>query len=253
MKGVEIPLFYLALCMEVKNYTLYDNGQPVTYKQSPNIGFGTKDIRFILLHFDAATNDTSAVNWLTDKKSGVSADLHITRAGKVTQMAKFNQITWHAGASAWKGLTGFNKYAIGIEQENAGMIKGVYQDWTEVQIEKCIEVCKALVDAYPSITEILAHSEVATPAGRKDDPGPKFPMARVREAVFGSVTKPKYPITKYTTSDLHIREGAGANFKSLGVLSKGTEVNTLSESNGFSEVFVCSTKQHGWCSSFYLK
>ena len=244
--------------MEVKNHILYENGQPVPYKQTPNIGSGTKDIRFILLHFDGASNDTSAVNWLTQKASGVSADLHITRAAKITQMAPFNKITWHAGKSEWKGLANLNKYAIGIEQENAGLVETglgkarVYQDWTEVQIEKCIEVCKALVAAYPSITEILAHSEVAIPAGRKDDPGPKFPMERVREAVFGT-TYPIYPKTKHTTSDLNIREDAGVNFKSLSVLSKGTEVNVLSEKNGWSEVFVCGQKLHGWCSSTYLK
>lgn len=234
--------------MEVKNHVLYENGTPVRYIQTPNIGKGEKDMRFILLHFDAATNETSAVNWLTSKGSGVSSDLHITKSGKVTQMAKFNQITWHAGASSWKGLTGLNKYAIGIEQQNAGSKNGVYDDWTEIQIQKCIEVCKALVKAYPSITEILGHSEVATPKGRKDDPGPKFPIERVRREVF-VINSVK---TKKTISDLNIREGAGTQYKSFGVLQKGTEVNVLNEADGWAEVFVCSNKIKGWVSNKYI-
>ncbi|MFE2860986.1 N-acetylmuramoyl-L-alanine amidase [Sphingobacterium multivorum] len=231
--------------MQVKNNLLYNNdGTQVAFRQSPNVSTGTKDIRFILLHFDAASNSTSAVNWLTQKASGVSADLHITRDGKVTQMAKFNQITWHAGRSEWNGFTNLNRYAIGIEQENMGMVKGVYQDWTEVQIQKCIEVCKALVKAYPSITDILGHEEVAMPRGRKDDPGPKFPMDRVRREVFGIVTK-------VNTSDLNLRSGPGTNFGVLKVLPRGTRVNVISSSGSWSNVEALGVK--GWVSTQYLK
>lgn len=231
--------------MQVKNNLLYNNdGTPVEFRPSPNVSSGSKDIRFILLHFDAASNSTSAVNWLTQKASGVSADLHITKAGYVTQMAKFNQITWHAGRSEWNGFTNLNRYAIGIEQENMGMVKGAYQDWTEVQIQKCIEVCKALVKAYPSITDILGHEEVAMPRGRKDDPGPKFPMDRVRREVFGIVTK-------VTTSDLNLRLGPGTNFGVLKVLPRGTRVNVISSSGSWSNVEALEVK--GWVSNSYLR
>lgn len=232
--------------MEVKNHLLYENGSPVTYKQTPNISSGNKDIRYIILHYDGATNETSAVNWMTQKGSGVSSDLHISKSGKITQLAPFNKITWHAGASAWKGLTGLNKYSIGIEQQNPN----AKATWDEIQIIKVIEVCKALVKAYPSITEILAHSEIATPKGRKDDPGPNFPMTRVRNEVFGK--QDGKVISKKTTADLNIREGAGTNFKSLGVISKGTEVNVLTEGNEWSEVFVCGNKMKGWVSNKYI-
>lgn len=229
--------------MQVKNNLLYNNdGTQVEFRPTPNVSSGKKDIRFIILHFDAASNSTSAVNWLTQKASGVSSDLHITRDGKVIQMAAFNKITWHAGRSEWKGLTNLNKYAIGIEQENRGMVKGVYQDWTEVQIQKCIEVCKALVAVYPSITEILGHEEVAP--GRKDDPGPKFPMDRVRREVFGVVTKS-------TTSDLNLRSGPGINHSVIEVLPLGTRVTVLTSSGSWSNVEVGGL--NGWVSNQYLK
>ncbi|WP_053003588.1 N-acetylmuramoyl-L-alanine amidase [Sphingobacterium sp. Ag1] len=227
--------------MQVRNNLLYNNdGTQVEFRQSPNVSSGKKDIRFIVLHYDGASNETSAVNWLTDPRSKVSCDLHIAKSGKVIQMARFNQITWHVGASAWKGLTGLNKYAIGIEQQNVD----ARSEWTETQILKCIEVCKALVAAYPSITEILAHSEVATPAGRKDDPGPKFPMDRVRREVFGVVTK-------VTTSGLNLRSGPGTNFSIVEELPRGTRVNVLSESGSWSNVEVGGLK--GWVSNQYLK
>jgi N-acetylmuramoyl-L-alanine amidase len=227
--------------MQVKNNLLYNNdGTQVEFRQSPNISSGIKDIRFIVLHYDGASNETSAINWLTDPRSKVSCDLHIAKSGKVIQMARFNQITWHVGASSRKGLTGLNKYAIGIEQQN----ENAQSEWTETQILKCIEVCKALVAAYPSITEILAHSEVATPAGRKDDPGPKFPMDLVRREVFGVVTR-------VTTSGLNLRSGPGTNFGVLKILPRGTRVDVLSVSGSWSNVEVGGLK--GWVSNQYLK
>src|SRR5690606_7736201 len=99
-----------------------------------------------------------------------SADLHIDREGDIVQIAPFNAITWHVGASEWKGYKSLNRYSIGIEMQNMGG-----QVYTDIQIEKFINVCKALKEVY-SIREILGHDQVATPAGRKVDPGKQFPM-----------------------------------------------------------------------------
>lgn len=230
--------------MQVKNNLLYNNdGTPVEFRQSPNISSGKKDIRFIVLHYDGASNETSAVNWLTQKGSKVSCDLHIAKSGKVVQMAEFNRITWHVGASRWGELTNLNQYAIGIEQQNID----ARSEWTEIQIQKCIEVCKALVKAYPSITEILAHSEVATPFGRKDDPGPKFPMDRVRQAVFGEYTIVK----RITTTNLNVRVGPGTKHELIKEIPKGTYVDELRRSGLWSNIQIGSLK--GWVSSQYLK
>lgn len=235
--------------MEVKNHLLYNNGVQVSYKQTPNLSSGTKDIRFILLHYDGATNETSAINWMTQKGSNVSSDLHISKSGKITQLAPFNKITWHAGKSEWKGLVGLNKYSIGIEQQNPNA-KAI---WTEVQIKTVIEVCRALVKAYPSITEILAHSEVATPKGRKDDPGPNFPMARVRKEVFGENAAKSTTVKKKTTSDLNLRYGPSTDYKVSEVIKKGGEVHVLSEIDNWLEVFVCTSGSKGWVSAKYVK
>lgn len=60
-------------------------------------------------------------------------------------------------------------------------------------------------------------------------------------------------LSKHTTSDLHLRTGAGTENTSITVLKKGTEVNVLNERAGWTEVFVCSTKTSGWVSSKYIK
>ncbi|GAA0883288.1 hypothetical protein GCM10009120_18850 [Sphingobacterium siyangense subsp. cladoniae] len=230
--------------MQVKNNRLYNSdGTPVEFRPTENLSAGKKDIRFIVLHYDGASNETSAVNWLTQKGSGVSCDLHIAKSGKVIQMAEFSRITWHVGASRWGDLTALNRYAIGIEQQNID----ARSEWTEGQIQKCIEVCKALVAAYPSITEILAHSEVATPFGRKDDPGPKFPMDRVRQAVFG-----EYIVLKrITTTNLNVRVGPGTKHELIKEIPKGTYVDELRRSGSWANIQIGSLK--GWVSSQYLK
>lgn len=240
--------------MEVKNHLLYEDGKQVAYKQTPNLSAGVKTPVFIVAHFDAASNSTSAVNWLTQKGSSVSADLHITKSGKITQMAKFNTKTWHAGASEYKGYKQLNQNSIGIEIENRGKVNGAYEDYQEIQIQKFIEISKALVKAYPTIKEIVGHEDIAVPRGRKDDPGPKFPMERVRKEVFGKQDDVSSLHSKrVTASVLNVRSGAGVHYDLVGQLSSGAEVLVLGEQNGWAHVVICKDKKQGWVSNQYLK
>jgi len=146
----------------------------VAFKATPNKG-GVITPMYIVMHYDAASNATSAINWMSDPKSSVSAHLHISRDGVVTQLVPFNIKAWHAGVSTWKGLTGLNSYSIGIELQNSGS-----QEYTEVQIKKAIEVCEALVKHYP-IKEIIGHNDIAP--NRKADPGKQFPWAKFKPLI----------------------------------------------------------------------
>ena len=47
------------------------------------------------------------------------------REGEIIQLAPFNVVTWHAGISHWAGLTGMNNHSIGIEMDNAGVLKNL--------------------------------------------------------------------------------------------------------------------------------
>ncbi|MDR2274484.1 MAG: N-acetylmuramoyl-L-alanine amidase [Sphingobacterium sp.] len=161
--------------MQVKNNRIYNNdGTPVEFRPTPNKGSTISPI-YIVMHYDAAPNATSAINWMTDPKSQVSAHLHISREGEVTQLVPFNQKAWHAGVSKWRGLTGLNSYSIGIELQNTGT-----QQYTDIQINAAIEVCKTLIANYP-IKEIIGHSDIAP--GRKPDPGSQFPWAKFKPLI----------------------------------------------------------------------
>ena len=51
-------------------------------------------------------------------------------------------------------------------------LTGYFAPYPEKQINKVVELCKALVNKYPNIgkEDILTHYEIATPEGRKNDP-----------------------------------------------------------------------------------
>lgn len=146
----------------------------VRYIPTKNIGGKINPI-FIVMHYDAASNDTSAIYWMTNPSSKVSAHIHISRSGVITQLAPFTTKCWHAGKSSWKGLVGLNSYSIGIELQNDGK-----QSYTTEQLLAAENVCRAIISEY-SIKEVVGHSDIAP--GRKADPGKLFPMARFKKLV----------------------------------------------------------------------
>ncbi len=153
--------------MEIKEHRLVG----VSYRNTPNKG-GTIKPNFIIMHYDGASNATSAIDWLTDVKSKVSAHLHISRDGIITQLAPFNIKCWHAGISFWGSRSDLNNCSIGIELQNTGK-----EFYTEKQINTAIEVCSLIIALYP-IEEILGHSDIAP--GRKEDPGIQFPWEKFK-------------------------------------------------------------------------
>ncbi|WP_418360181.1 N-acetylmuramoyl-L-alanine amidase [Sphingobacterium detergens] len=228
--------------MEVKNNKLVG----AIFKETENQS-GVITPKFIIYHFTAAGSAVSAISWMLDPKSKVSAHLHLDKQGNFVQLVEFNKRAYHAGVSEYNGYSNLNYHSIGIEIQNRGKVNGNYEDYTESQINAVIEVSKALIKAYPSIIGVAGHEDIAMPRGRKDDPGPKFPMNRVRKTLFGT----SQVITKMTTSDLNMRSGPGTNNAVVTVLKKGTVVNVLSSSSSWSEVSANGFK--GWVSSTYIK
>jgi N-acetyl-anhydromuramyl-L-alanine amidase AmpD len=156
---------------------LRKHGDFVSWKATPNLSPGTITPRLVVIHFTATNSDQSALNWLTQKGSGVSCHFLITKTGVVWQMAETNRRAWHAGASYYAGR-GFqwqdiNSVSVGIENTGTG------SDWPEAQIIANIQVCRALIEANRNIIDIVGHDFVATPAGRKSDPGKLYPWDRV--------------------------------------------------------------------------
>jgi N-acetylmuramoyl-L-alanine amidase len=194
--------------MRVDNFRLLLNNTPVEFVKSPNVDDLLQETTFVIMHYTGGPSLASAVNWLAKPASKVSAHLVIGRNGDVVQLVPFNYCAWHAGVSQWKGYSGLNRFSIGIELDNAGMMKrsgtrwissfgklysnaevlaaahksspnAIYgwQKYTKIQLKTATEVVAALVRAY-GIREILGHDDIAPK--RKKDPGPAFPMEQFR-------------------------------------------------------------------------
>lgn len=258
--------------MKIQNHKLTDHDD-ISYKPTPNVGKnfpkGLPDT--IIIHYTAAPSASSAINWLTNKKAGASAHLVIARDGKITQLADFNIITWHAGKSKWKDREGLNNYSIGIEIDNCGLLKKLdsktyqygdtgpkfnkdevliavhrngkraepWHKYTEIQIERVKEICRLLIEEY-NIKYILGHEEIAP--GRKTDPGPAFPLDELREELVDNQNKEKvtnYPQKGITIKDtaLFLKEDKNSELIYKKV-SSNTELTILSEKNSFYKVEV---------------
>ncbi len=169
--------------------------------------FGDNVPDTLVIHYTAGRSLDSAVHTLRDPHVKASAHVVIGRDGQIVQLIPFNKIAWHAGSSEWDGRSGLNKYSIGIEIDNAGLLTKVgekYKTWfgaaidsddvfygthrnqssprywhtyTEKQIKVVFDVCRVLRDKY-GITTLVGHEEIAP--DRKVDPGPAFPLDKLR-------------------------------------------------------------------------
>lgn len=136
--------------------------------------FGTGDVAALFL----GTLDTArhpAYREVEGKE--LSAHFLIDRSGRITQFVATSQAAYHAGASRWRGREGCNDFSVGIE-----LIGDAAHDFTARQYASLARLCRDVIRAHPQITtqRIVGHSQIATPRGRKADPGPRFDWKRFR-------------------------------------------------------------------------
>jgi N-acetylmuramoyl-L-alanine amidase len=163
---------------------------------SPNQDERTGAIDILLLHYTGMKSGEDALARLTDAAAKVSSHYLVYEDGRLDQLVPEARRAWHAGVSSWKGATDINARAIGIEIVNPGHEFG-YGDFPDAQIEAVIALCRDIVTRQKIPPErVLAHSDVAP--GRKEDPGEKFPWARLAEAGIGRWIEP-VPIHAGTT------------------------------------------------------
>ncbi len=103
----------------------------------------------------------------------VSSHFFIRRDGELIQFVPCRQRAWHAGASSWRGLERCNDFSIGVELEGSDD-----QPFTDAQYDQLNGLIQSLRAAYPSLTDVAGHSDIAP--GRKTDPGPHFAWSRVQ-------------------------------------------------------------------------
>jgi N-acetylmuramoyl-L-alanine amidase len=161
--------------------------------------------RFLVIHFTSGATALSSINYWRQLGTGVCAHIVIDRDGTVYQVRPFDRTCGHAGSSRWKdpktGITyhGLNTCSIGIELANAGDDVELASKWSSMprkvaahkngghkvqweqypdkQIAACKAVSAALVARY-KLDDVIGHEDIAP--GRKNDPGPLFPMGDLR-------------------------------------------------------------------------
>lgn len=112
------------------------------------------------------------------KKHYGSAHFLVGRDGEIYGLVPLNRQAWHAGRSEHRDRPGLNSWTIGIE------VVGEYnKPFTNEQYVACAKLV-GFIDLQPNTTlqmtrdlhgsDLTGHEHVATPPGRKKDPGPTF-------------------------------------------------------------------------------
>lgn len=151
---------------------------------SPNFDDRTLPVTLVVLHYTGMPDAASAIKWLANPQSKVSAHYVVTEDGQIVRMVDEAKRAWHAGRSHWRGIDDVNSASIGIEIVNPGHEWG-YRPFPDTQIEALIPLLSDITSRH-RITRgnVVGHSDIA-PA-RKIDPGELFPwskLARLRLAL----------------------------------------------------------------------
>ena len=132
---------------------------------SPNFNNRKQAPRIIVLHATAGKTDAGDVSWVQSPKSKVSYHAIIGRDGSLYTLVEPKHRAWHAGVSAWKGVTDVNGISLGLAWANR-------HDGTEPLTAAQIQTAKAVIQMwlkqYPKLEAIVTHKDIAP--GRKTDP-----------------------------------------------------------------------------------
>lgn len=243
----------------------------------------------IVIHYTAGASAKSSADSLADPDVKASAHLVVGRDGELIQVTPFDKVAWHAGKSEYRFADGevrkgFNSFSIGIEIDNPGELTatlgghrtwfgrvvdkdevveavhrnqstaGFWHAYTAEQITMVQEICRALIAHY-GITHILGHEEISP--GRKTDPGPAFPLDRVRQNLLGANRRDEtefdlFPSPgKVTASRLNIRADASPGSERVAIpLESGAAVTALREKDGW---YYVQAQVAGWVDGRFVE
>lgn len=158
---------------------------------SPNFNTRSGPPDMVVLHYTGMRTAEEALARMCDPTSQVSAHYMIGEDGQVFRLVDEERRAWHAGKSSWKGQTDLNSASIGIEIVNPGHEFG-YRDFPGAQIDAVIGVLDGARARWDIPDHrILGHSDIAP--SRKQDPGERFPWARLAEHGHGLWAQPDLP------------------------------------------------------------
>jgi len=143
------------------------------------------DIRCIVLHHTGGGTLAGAISWWDQPESQVSAHYLIDYTGTIYRCVAESRKAWHAGVSEFLGVEKVNDFSIGIEILGDGSV------FTRPQMTALVELTADIMHRHPLIIikSIVGHEFVATPPGRKSDPGSHFPWEDFRSRVSSNAEK----------------------------------------------------------------
>lgn len=278
--------------MKIINHRLHrDDGTPYAFRASPHTGPVIKP-RWLVMHYTASANAAGAISWFADPQSKVSAHIVIAKDGTITQCVPFNRKANHAGKSSWKGVEGLNSHSIGIELDGYGYLgeigpgkwkfggksipdsdvvvathkfgspRGGWPKYPQAQLDAAQELARLLVKEY-ALEDVIGHDDISP--GRKQDPGPSFPMEAFRAAARQQGTpvpdaKPAppglKPIARFRVkTTLNVRSGPGAGNPTVAgsPLAPNTIVRGTEDQAGWKRITAEGSSVSGWVSAQFLE
>jgi N-acetylmuramoyl-L-alanine amidase len=126
----------------------------------------------IVMHYTGMKNGPMAIDRLCDPSAKVSSHYVVEQNGRIFQLVDEKERAWHAGMSAWRGISNLNSHSIGIEIVNSGHEFG-YHPFPHVQMQSVLILTQDIITRHTIMPRnVVGHSDIAPT--RKMDPGELF-------------------------------------------------------------------------------
>jgi N-acetylmuramoyl-L-alanine amidase len=129
----------------------------------------------LVIHFTALELQPS-IRHLCSPVKQVSTHFIIARDGALFQLVSVGERAWHVGVSSLYGQADVNSFSVGIDLV---FVPKQLDEYTDPQYDVLSRLTRSLITHLPIVNNrIIGHEHVALPAGRKNDPGPRFDWKR---------------------------------------------------------------------------
>ena len=138
---------------------------------SPNHAPRRSPISAVVLHDTGGKTAAGALAWFAKIESGVSSHYVIDRDGTIYRCVPEALRAWHAGMSQLWGRDDVNDFSVGVElvDENDA------EPYPLAQLVAAVDlVADCCARHRIPLNRIVGHQHIATPYGRKSDPGRDF-------------------------------------------------------------------------------
>lgn len=165
--------------------------------------------QLIVIHFSATRTAEEIFDIFIRGPERVSSHYVIDDQGAIFRLVPESKRAWHAGRSVFGGRVDVNSRSIGIELRNGGRLTPAggddllfrtvqgrlfrpsnpvvrvdgdwWESYAEAQLTSLALLCRDISQRHAIPPEkFVGHSQLATPPGRKIDPGPLFDWERLR-------------------------------------------------------------------------